>query len=119
MSSNRPDEHPPAIATLIFTPASSLAGFTLVGCGGTAIIASIMLTSTPCLMGPAPSPEGMTKAVTAPASGNKLQIVMRASEDKELKRAPVNPVSYTHLRAHETRHDLVCRLLLEKKKKKK
>src|SRR5450756_2225992 len=24
-------------------------------------------------------------------------------------------VSYTHLRAHETRHDLVCRLLLEKK----
>src|SRR5450759_672131 len=26
-------------------------------------------------------------------------------------------VSYTHLRAHETRHDLVCRLLLEKKKK--
>src|SRR5450759_1688352 len=29
-----------------------------------------------------------------------------------------DPVSYTHLRAHETRH-LVCRLLLEKKKKKK
>src|SRR5450756_1280260 len=28
-------------------------------------------------------------------------------------------VSYTHLRAHETRHDLVCRLLLEKKKQKK
>ena len=25
------------------------------------------------------------------------------------------PVSYTHLRAHETREDLVCRLLLEKK----
>src|SRR5450756_1996215 len=24
-------------------------------------------------------------------------------------------VSYTHLRAHETRHDLVCRLVLEKK----
>ena len=28
----------------------------------------------------------------------------------------VETVSYTHLRAHETRHDLVCRLLLEKKK---
>jgi len=28
----------------------------------------------------------------------------------------LQPVSYTHLRAHETRHDLVCRLLLEKKK---
>ena len=27
-----------------------------------------------------------------------------------------SPVSYTHLRAHETREDLVCRLLLEKKK---
>src|SRR5450756_627753 len=31
----------------------------------------------------------------------------------------MSSVSYTHLRAHETRHDLVCRLLLEKKKKKK
>ena len=28
----------------------------------------------------------------------------------------VPPVSYTHLRAHETVLDLVCRLLLEKKK---
>src|SRR5450759_5848473 len=35
-----------------------------------------------------------------------------------LKASPI-PVSYTHLRAHETRHDLVCRLLLEKKKKKR
>ncbi len=31
---------------------------------------------------------------------------------------PPYPVSYTHLRAHETVLDLVCRLLLEKKKKK-
>src|SRR5659263_745724 len=31
-----------------------------------------------------------------------------------LVRAVSRPVSYTHLRAHETRHDLVCRLLLEK-----
>ena len=29
----------------------------------------------------------------------------------------LGPVSYTHLRAHETVLDLVCRLLLEKKKK--
>src|SRR5450756_2746989 len=28
----------------------------------------------------------------------------------------ITTVSYTHLRAHETRHDLVCRLLLEKTK---
>ena len=27
-----------------------------------------------------------------------------------------DPVSYTHLRAHETVLDIVCRLLLEKKK---
>ena len=31
----------------------------------------------------------------------------------------IAPVSYTHLRAHETDSYLVCRLLLEKKKKKK
>ena len=30
---------------------------------------------------------------------------------------PAGPVSYTHLRAHETGRNLVCRLLLEKKKK--
>ena len=30
----------------------------------------------------------------------------------------VAPVSYTHLRAHETVLDLVCRLLLEKKNSK-
>ena len=29
----------------------------------------------------------------------------------------IEPVSYTHLRAHETVIDLVCRLLLEKKKR--
>src|SRR5665811_2418154 len=31
----------------------------------------------------------------------------------------IDAVSYTHLRAHETVLDLVCRLLLEKKKKNK
>ena len=31
-------------------------------------------------------------------------------------RTGADPVSYTHLRAHETVLDLVCRLLLEKKK---
>ena len=35
----------------------------------------------------------------------------------KLKEGSIVAVSYTHLRAHETRHDLVCRLLLEKKKK--
>ena len=34
----------------------------------------------------------------------------------EIVRAQMTPVSYTHLRAHETPEHLVCRLLLEKKK---
>src|SRR5450756_2900644 len=34
------------------------------------------------------------------------RIMRRLKQDRR-------PVSYTHLRAHETRHDLVCRLLLE------
>ena len=38
----------------------------------------------------------------------------RAESDVEHQRS--NPVSYTHLRAHETDQDLVCRLLLKKKK---
>ena len=39
-------------------------------------------------------------------------------EDKEIDRIThVDTVSYTHLRAHETDSYLVCRLLLEKKKK--
>src|SRR5450756_1622650 len=36
--------------------------------------------------------------------------------DLEIPHPGLAAVSYTHLRAHETRHDLVCRLLLEKKK---
>ena len=40
--------------------------------------------------------------------------IMRNSNDISLV-----AVSYTHLRAHETVLDIVCRLLLEKKKKQK
>src|SRR5450756_3199753 len=51
----------------------------------------------------------LTLERTAPFASKTIEVV------------PVVPwsiaVSYTHLRAHETRHDLVCRLLLEKKKK--
>ena len=38
---------------------------------------------------------------------------------KIIKEADTRPVSYTHLRAHETPEHLVCRLMHEKKKKKK
>ena len=37
----------------------------------------------------------------------------------QIEAARGGSVSYTHLRAHETVLDLVCRLLLEKKKKQK
>ena len=37
----------------------------------------------------------------------------------DVKKDAFTPVSYTHLRAHETGRNLVCRLLLEKKKKEK
>ena len=41
--------------------------------------------------------------------------------DKDGKKVVIEreTVSYTHLRAHETGRNLVCRLLLEKKKKKR
>ena len=40
--------------------------------------------------------------------------IARVAEAQHL--VALGPVSYTHLRAHETVLDLVCRLLLEKKK---
>ena len=40
-------------------------------------------------------------------------------EERDKRLRPLLSVSYTHLRAHETVLDLVCRLLLEKKKAKK
>eukprot|EP00825_Cyclidium_porcatum_P039323 TRINITY_DN4738_c0_g1_i1.p1 TRINITY_DN4738_c0_g1~~TRINITY_DN4738_c0_g1_i1.p1 ORF type:complete len:116 (+),score=20.26 TRINITY_DN4738_c0_g1_i1:152-499(+) len=42
---------------------------------------------------------------------SKQKIIIQKRQQSQIQ-----PVSYTHLRAHETRHDLVCRLLLEKKK---
>src|SRR5665213_1681010 len=39
------------------------------------------------------------------------------AKDYDSNRPFIQPVSYTHLRAHETGRNLVCRLLLEKKKK--
>src|SRR5450756_2978165 len=54
------------------------------------------------------------RSLTAPA----LAILCLLVGQDTLTAGAPPPVSYTHLRAHETRHDLVCRLLLEKKKKK-
>eukprot|EP00658_Telonema_sp_P-2_P010357 TRINITY_DN13907_c0_g1_i3.p1 TRINITY_DN13907_c0_g1~~TRINITY_DN13907_c0_g1_i3.p1 ORF type:complete len:123 (+),score=16.75 TRINITY_DN13907_c0_g1_i3:147-515(+) len=58
-----------------------------------------------CLDGGPPSPE-VTEAICRVPSAYFSQAPWYA------------PVSYTHLRAHETPEHLVCRLLLEKKKKK-
>eukprot|EP00658_Telonema_sp_P-2_P022804 TRINITY_DN19126_c0_g2_i1.p1 TRINITY_DN19126_c0_g2~~TRINITY_DN19126_c0_g2_i1.p1 ORF type:complete len:114 (-),score=21.39 TRINITY_DN19126_c0_g2_i1:2-343(-) len=47
----------------------------------------------------------------------RLSSTMRYSSiDATASLSRVAPVSYTHLRAHETPEHLVCRLLLEKKK---
>src|SRR5450756_2782920 len=46
------------------------------------------------------------------ANGQCAQCLVLA--DGKPVKSCMEPVSYTHLRAHETRHDLVCRLLLEK-----
>ena len=50
--------------------------------------------------------------VTAPQEDR----IKRVIEDDKVSRGVARAVSYTHLRAHETVLDLVCRLLLEKKK---
>ena len=44
------------------------------------------------------------------------EIVNKKKKEKEAALKIPKTVSYTHLRAHETVLDLVCRLLLEKKK---
>ena len=53
---------------------------------------------------------GSRKRRIAMGAGVQIQDVNRLLKQH-------TPVSYTHLRAHETVLDLVCRLLLEKKKK--
>eukprot|EP00656_Telonema_subtile_P045856 TRINITY_DN52123_c0_g1_i2.p1 TRINITY_DN52123_c0_g1~~TRINITY_DN52123_c0_g1_i2.p1 ORF type:complete len:100 (-),score=0.07 TRINITY_DN52123_c0_g1_i2:20-319(-) len=74
--------------------------------------------AAPCLLALGGADEGDEIAETAQdglGDGSGLEAV------KELVGAlldsiTLTPVSYTHLRAHETVLDLVCRLLLEKKK---
>src|SRR5450759_1370596 len=52
-------------------------------------------------------------AMVTTGAGNpgKYMAALKGAGIKVLPIAPsIAPVSYTHLRAHETRHDLVCRL---------
>ena len=48
--------------------------------------------------------------------GPEMKRIIDFNIDQDDEAVPVRSVSYTHLRAHETEADLVCRLLLEKKK---
>src|SRR5450756_1920392 len=50
----------------------------------------------------APWPRRSIASATNPASASRVATACQSSR----------AVSYTHLRAHETRHDIVCRLLL-------
>src|SRR5665648_1226992 len=83
-------------------------------------VAEPLMVRWPVCFGTAVS-EGRWKVEGVPARhiGNprECEMAWQAGEIPVL----IDPesVSYTHLRAHETRHDLVCRLLLEKKKNKK
>ena len=68
-------------------------------------------------------PAGITTPMAAEMHGwaGSTRFVFKTDRVGERRRAgrriPWVAVSYTHLRAHETVLDLVCRLLLEKKKK--
>src|SRR5450756_3082068 len=71
-------------------------------------------------MNPRPAARHPPKTSSSPGNTmNKPRNRFCSEATTATSRARWAPVSYTHLRAHETRHDLVCRLLLEKKKKKK
>src|SRR5450756_2359657 len=79
--------------------------------------ASQLLKRMPCrgLGGLSLINAGLTVFLARPTTRAICEIDMPSDHRK---RRIFAPVSYTHLRAHETRHDLVCRLLLEKKKQK-
>src|SRR5450756_2146327 len=66
------------------------------------------------------SPRNGATRKSSPEQVNHIPSLVQVSNDgrDQVMDGSVT-VSYTHLRAHETRHDLVCRLLLENKKKKK
>ena len=54
------------------------------------------------------------KVIPFAVPGAVLQVAEAMARQRDARGG--DPVSYTHLRAHETVLDLVCRLLLEKKK---
>ncbi|WP_460366215.1 hypothetical protein, partial [Staphylococcus aureus] len=59
-------------------------------------------------------PRSTRKESSAASDVYKRQIPC-STKPPPINFATISAVSYTHLRAHETLSDLVCRLLLEKK----
>ena len=59
----------------------------------------------------------MKKVVVLTGAGISAESGIKTFRDADGLWEGHDAVSYTHLRAHETVLDLVCRLLLEKKKK--
>src|SRR5678816_2743907 len=72
-------------------------------------------TTTTCMTATSRSDR---KTRTAIATRPRLIAKARIAYKRKYFCFPYRSVSYTHLRAHETPEHLVCRLLLEKKKKK-
>ena len=66
---------------------------------------------TPCMEGVS---VGVISEAGCPGIADPGAEVVKTAHDKNLEVVPLVAVSYTHLRAHETEADLVCRLLLEK-----
>ncbi len=58
-------------------------------------------------------PEQQSRAEQSRAAESRVE--QSRAEQSRAAESRAEPVSYTHLRAHETREDIVCRLLLEKK----
>src|SRR5450756_195501 len=74
----------------------------------------ITLTSRYFAFGPSAS-RHLSSVVGGAANVDEelIQLARRGASRRAQREHNSHPVSYTHLRAHETRHDLVCRLLLE------
>src|SRR5665213_4143569 len=75
-------------------------------------ITSLPLAHSPVL---ALSTRPATAPSSQPAAPEEGRLVAGPAH-RGILRDVLQPVSYTHLRAHETGRNLVCRLLLEKKK---
>src|SRR5450756_359254 len=67
-----------------------------------------------CMQPSVNDPAGRTQPAGQLPAARKLTdaALTVAASPVHLPQTMPRPVSYTHLRAHETRHDLVCRLLL-------